>query len=75
MERLSSLGLQDAGGSPSGTADCSGNYAVHFSQTYMAVKHLVPGARIFAQFYSRDPGFSAPNGVGFTNAVNFEICP
>ena len=41
----------------------------------MAVKHLVPGARIFAQFYSRDPGFVEPNGVGFTNAVNFEICP
>ncbi len=72
---IARLGLQGAGGSPPVVADCSGNYAVHFSQAYMASKNLVPGARIFAQFYSRDPGFSAPNDVGFTNAVSFEICP
>jgi hypothetical protein len=72
---IARLGLQLAGGSPAGIADCSGNYAVHFSHAYMASKGLVPGARVFAQFYSRDPGFSAPNDVGFTDAVSFEICP
>jgi len=72
---ITRLGAQSAGGAPAPAVDCSGSYSVHFSQAYMAQKNLSPGMQVFAQFYSRDPGFVAPFNAGLTNAVNFTICP
>jgi hypothetical protein len=34
---------------------------------------LVPGARCFAQFWSRDP--ASPSTTGLTDALSFWICP
>ncbi len=30
---------------------------------------------IYAQFWSRDPGFPQPNSIGLTNGLRFSICP
>jgi hypothetical protein len=41
----------------------------------MASKGLVSGSRVYAQFYSRDAGFPAPQNVGLTDALEFIVCP
>ncbi len=67
--------LQNSGGSLPPVNDCSGLYSFHFSQAYMASHFLSPGSEVFAQFWSRDPGFSPPNNVGLTNGLHFVIGP
>ena len=66
--------VQSAGGS-SAAVDCTGNFEFHFSQSYMALQGLAPGNHVFAQYYSRDPGFAAPQNVGLTNGLTFVIGP
>jgi hypothetical protein len=66
---------QDSGGTALPANDCSGTYAFTFSHAYMASKGLLPGASIHAQYWSRDPGYPAPNNIGLTDAVNFVVCP
>ena len=65
---------QDSGGSASGN-DCTGSYAFHFSQGYMLQQLLGANTTVYAQFWSRDPGFAPPNNVGLTNGLQFTICP
>ena len=62
-------------GGNAGVEDCSGAYAFSFSQAYAASQFLSPGATVFAQFWSRDPGFPAPENVGLTNGVRFTLLP
>jgi Tol biopolymer transport system component len=64
---------QSSGGSASGD-DCTGTYAYHFTHAYMAQQGLAANTTVFAQFWSRDPGFAPPNNVGLTNALHFTIC-
>jgi Tol biopolymer transport system component len=64
---------QSSGGSPTGD-DCTGTYAFHFTQAYMAQQHLGANTTVFAQYWSRDPGFAFPNNIGLTDALRFTIC-
>jgi hypothetical protein len=65
---------QHSDGSPSG-ADCTGSYDFAFSKTYMLLKALTPGMTIRSQYWMRDPGFAAPNNIGLSNALSFEVLP
>lgn len=53
--------------------DCSGLYDFHFSHTYMADTGMLPGDRVYAQFWSRDPAASFQ--VGLTDATAFDVVP
>lgn len=53
---------------------CSGTYSFEFDQAYASAQGLAPGQTIFAQVWSRDPGFAAPQNVGLTNALQFTLC-
>jgi Tol biopolymer transport system component len=66
--------LQSSGGNPP-PSDCSGTYSFHFSQAYMASHFLSAGSTVYAQYWSRDPGFVFPNNIGLTNGLQFTICP
>ncbi len=68
--------VQNSGGSAVGI-DCSGAYAFDFNaQIQSAIDlQLVVGAQVFAQYWSRDPGFSNPNNVELTDALVFQIEP
>jgi hypothetical protein len=40
------------------------------------LQHLLAGnTTVYAQYWSRDPGFSVPNNIGLTNGLSFTICP
>ena len=52
---------------------CSGNYFFHLSQGFMAAEGLQPGTLFHAQFWSRDNGFSAPNNMNLTDAIQVPI--
>lgn len=67
-------GAQNSGGSGSGN-DCSGTYAFDMNAVIASQLDplLVPGAQVYAQVWSRDPG--SPSTTGLTNAVAFTVCP
>ncbi len=68
--------VQSSGGDLPPMLDCtSGVYVFHFSQNYMSSVGLAAGATLYGQFWSRDPGFVAPNNIGLTDAVQFTIGP
>ncbi|MCK6448045.1 MAG: hypothetical protein L6Q99_16755 [Planctomycetes bacterium] len=67
-------GVLSSGGNPP-PDDCTGSYSFHFSQAYVAAKGLGAGDTIYGQFWSRDPGFTAPNNIGLSDALRFEIRP
>lgn len=66
---------QSAGGNPPPTVDCSGHYSYHFTQAYMQQHLLSAGQSIYAQYWSRDPGFRAPNSIGLTDALRATLLP
>ena len=66
--------VRDSGGSGGG-ADCSGAYSFHFSRSYMLAVALQAGDTLYAQYWSRDPGFAPPDNVALSNALQFTICP
>jgi len=41
----------------------------------MAQHGLVPGTKVHAQYWYRDPGLPAPNSIGLTNALAFDVLP
>ncbi len=65
---------QIAGGSLTGN-DCTGTYSYHFTQLYMLQHLLASNTTVYAQFWSRDPGFAAPYSIGLTDGLSFTICP
>ncbi len=67
--------LQDAGGSPPPTIDCTGTLTFRFTAGYVAAHGLGVGTRVFCQFISRDDGFAPPNNVGLTDGLAFTIIP
>ena len=66
--------VQNSGGSPTGV-DCSGGYSFNFSRAYVLGYAVQPGQRLYAQCWSRDPGYSPPYNVGLTNGLSFTVCP
>jgi hypothetical protein len=65
---------QQSGGTVSGN-NCSGHYSFHFSSAYMSLQLIGAGSTIYAQYWSRDPGFPSPNNIGLTNGLKFTTCP
>ncbi len=68
-------GGQSAGGTPAGTDDCSGTYSFNLNADIQGGSHpqLVPGVVIFMQYWSRDPGFPAPDNAGLTAGLQMTI--
>ena len=68
--------VQNSGGSPTGS-DCSGAYDFDFGAWILSGKdpYLAAGAKVYAQYWSRDPGFAPPNNVGLTDALRVVVCP
>lgn len=64
--------VQQSGGSASGN-DCSGAYSFQWTSAYAASVGLAPGDRVFAQYWSRDPG--SPSTTGLTNAIDITFIP
>lgn len=76
LEPIGRTPPQTSGGSLAG-ADCTGTFAFDFN-AWIATgvdTALTPGARVWAQYWSRDPGFAPPHSVNLTNALTFEIAP
>ena len=60
----------------SGTVNVSGSEKPErFDGAYMSANALSAGTSLYAQYWSRDTGYAAPNNVGLTDAVGFTICP
>jgi hypothetical protein len=68
------LAAQGSGGS-AGPADCSGAYAYDFNARIASGLDpaLVPGAVVFCQWWSRDPGVAS--GTGLTDGLGFDALP
>ena len=62
-------------GSPFPAADCSGTFHFDFNAWIQSGQDtaLVPGARVDAQYWYRDP--ASTGGIGLSNALEFEIAP
>jgi hypothetical protein len=68
--------LQLSGGLAGGT-DCSGSFSFDFN-TYIASgadPALVAGQQVWAQYWSRDPGFPSPDNSSLTGGLEFTIGP
>jgi hypothetical protein len=67
---------RNSGGSLLGN-DCSGLYTFDFNSWIAGGTDplLLPGTTVEAQYYSRDPGYPAPNNIGLTDALEFTIGP
>ena len=68
--------VQSSGGTLPPGSDCSGSFGLDFN-AWIATgsdPSLVPGALVWAQYWSRDPGFPPPDNSSLTNAVAFAIC-
>jgi hypothetical protein len=40
----------------------------------MAAQSVQSGDTIYAQYWSRDPGFAPPNNYGLTDGLKFTVC-
>jgi hypothetical protein len=67
---------QFSGGSTSGS-DCTGTYAYDFNRLIASGSDsaLAAGQQVWAQYWSRDPGFAPPNNFDLTDALTFVIDP
>jgi len=65
--------LQNSGG----TAPCGGAFQIDFNAYVASGKDpaLIPGQQVWAQTWSRDPGFAPPNNTSLSDAVSFTLCP
>ena len=72
---LRRLSVQNSAGNPPPN-DCSGQYAFDFNAHVQSGVDplLVSGARINAQWWSRDPAQADGTGAGLTDAIEFWIC-
>ena len=60
-----------------GTPPCGGAFQIDFNVFVASGKDpaLVAGQHVWAQTWSRDPGFTPPNNTSLSDAVSFTICP
>ncbi len=68
---------QASGGTPPPAADCSGTFAFDFN-AYAASgldPALTAGKTVWAQYWSRDPGFSLPDNTNLSDALEFTLGP
>jgi hypothetical protein len=68
--------LTRAGAQVSGTISgppCPGQYLFQFNEAYMSANGLGAGQDVYAQYWSRDTGFVAPNNIGLTAGLHFQI--
>jgi TolB protein len=67
---------QQSGGSTSGV-DCTGTLAFDFDAWVATGSDpaLVAGRGVWAQYWSRDPGFAPPNNCSLTEGLWFELGP
>jgi len=67
---------QNSGGSIAGV-DCTGTFSFDFNAWIASGSNpnLLAGATVWAQYWSRDPGFPPPNNAGLTDAQTFLIWP
>jgi len=67
---------QLSGGSTSGS-DCTGTFSYEFNALIASGSNpaLVAGQQVWAQYWSRDPGFVAPHNSNLTDALTFVIDP
>jgi hypothetical protein len=65
--------LLNSGGSP----PCGGTLKMDFNAYVASGKDpaLVAGQQVWAQAWSRDPGFAPPNNTSLSDAVTFTLCP
>lgn len=73
---LTRTAVQGSGGSATGS-DCSGTYSYDFEARIQSGKDpaLVAGAKVYAQYWARDPADPTGFGTSLSNALAFEICP
>lgn len=64
---------QSSGGNPP-PIDCSGTYDFFFRQATLIGDNLAIGQTLYAQVWSRDSGYPAPNNVGLSDGLQFTIC-
>jgi hypothetical protein len=60
-----------------GTAPCGGAFHIDFNAYVASGKDpaLVAGQQVWAQNWSRDPGFAPPNNTSLSDAISFTLCP
>ena len=69
---------QSSGGAlPPPSRDCTGAFSLDFNAWIAsgADPALVAGQEVWAQYWSRDPGFPPPGGSNLTDALTFAIGP
>jgi hypothetical protein len=68
--------VQQSGGSSAGS-DCSGSFSMDFGAWIGSGNDpaLIAGASVWAQYWSRDPGFAPPNAASLSDATTFVIWP
>jgi hypothetical protein len=74
--------LVNSGGTPPPADDCTGVFAIDMNA--FAVGSLggnplpaltVPGTKVHAQWWGRDPSASAPNNTTLSDAIQYFVCP
>ena len=58
-----------------GGADCTGSFAFHASQAWLASVGLDAGTTVYCQYWSRDPWTTSPHKIGLSNGLSFTVLP
>jgi hypothetical protein len=67
--------VQNSGGSPLPTQDCSGAFSVPITHGFMASHNLTPGTAGYVQFMIRDPGLATPDNMALSAGLRFVVLP